>query len=616
MTGNTGGGDDAEGAFYSTPSVGSQPTVTNNGGNTVGTTNIPALSTPLLEMTRQDTGDAIADGDTIDLGLVILNDSPVVTTFELANVGGADLSLQNLSIAGDAEFSLDQSSFQNTVVPGATTTFNITFDPATLGNKTTTVTFDTNAFNITGDTDSTVTQEFSFDFTAEVTDTPPVLELVRLDENGQVVQTLAEGDSVNLSNVVVGSGATSTTFRITNQGQDDLTLNNLLATGDSEFSIAGNLQSPLTAGQSTTFDLVFDPTTAGTFQTQVNVETNDPNIADSVFDFDVTGTATSPTPPEPPVEPPAQSGLQVDSNNIFTLGAIGGANLELQVSGSNVNRFETVQLVEVGGNNQVTSTFDILTTLPSIFNPSGFTNSLQESIFAELQTGDRFSLQLQSVGGQITTFNSQDLQVQNLGNNEFSLGFETGTDGSFDDVVLTLNQTNRSVPLGVGEGQQLNQEIIDLSDVAGTVEATFTLYREARFNNVVGLYRLDDAQGSVNGIQPNQEGYAQAALENRVDGVNLSVANQQVARSQATLSGQSLYGVFLVVNDSVDGFLADNPENSLGASPQAYFAYLGANPDQFDHVQLLGNNLFGFEDLRNGGDRDYNDIILQVDIAA
>ena len=47
----------------------------------------------------------------------------------------------------------------------------------------------------------------------------------------------------------------------------------------------------------------------------------------------------------------------------------------------------------------------------------------------------------------------------------------------------------------------------------------------------------------------------------------------------------------------------------------AYFPYLGANPDAVDHVRLLGDNVFGFEDLLGGGDADFNDVVLQVNFA-
>jgi len=44
----------------------------------------------------------------------------------------------------------------------------------------------------------------------------------------------------------------------------------------------------------------------------------------------------------------------------------------------------------------------------------------------------------------------------------------------------------------------------------------------------------------------------------------------------------------------------------------AYFAFTGANPDGVDHVRLLGDNTIGFEDQLGGGDRDYNDLVVQV----
>jgi hypothetical protein len=31
-----------------------------------------------------------------------------------------------------------------------------------------------------------------------------------------------------------------------------------------------------------------------------------------------------------------------------------------------------------------------------------------------------------------------------------------------------------------------------------------------------------------------------------------------------------------------------------------------------DHIRLLGNNTFGFEDLAGGGDNDFNDVIIQA----
>ncbi|MBE8998416.1 DUF4114 domain-containing protein [Nostoc sp. LEGE 12447] len=49
---------------------------------------------------------------------------------------------------------------------------------------------------------------------------------------------------------------------------------------------------------------------------------------------------------------------------------------------------------------------------------------------------------------------------------------------------------------------------------------------------------------------------------------------------------------------------------------QVYFTFLGANLDKTDHIHLLGNNTFGFEDLPNSDEKDYNDMILQLNLSA
>jgi hypothetical protein len=61
--------------------------------------------------------------------------------------------------------------------------------------------------------------------------------------------------------------------------------------------------------------------------------------------------------------------------------------------------------------------------------------------------------------------------------------------------------------------------------------------------------------------------------------------------------------------------LTRNPTNVGGeTAPHAYFNYVGANTDRVDHVKLLGDNKFGFEDLLGGGDRDYNDAVVQFTV--
>jgi hypothetical protein len=89
------------------------------------------------------------------------------------------------------------------------------------------------------------------------------------------------------------------------------------------------------------------------------------------------------------------------------------------------------------------------------------------------------------------------------------------------------------------------------------------------------------------------------------------VNNGGTAGFNTTLQGGAMYVPFLVANGTLDALLDRNPNNN----PDIYFAFLGANSDGVDHVRILGDNTFGFEDLRGGGDKDFNDVIVKVNLA-
>ncbi|BFM39615.1 DUF4114 domain-containing protein [Synechocystis sp. LKSZ1] len=62
--------------------------------------------------------------------------------------------------------------------------------------------------------------------------------------------------------------------------------------------------------------------------------------------------------------------------------------------------------------------------------------------------------------------------------------------------------------------------------------------------------------------------------------------------------------------------LASHSGNSPDKAVQGFFSFGAANPNQESHVRRLGQNLWGFEDLPGGGDRDYNDAVLEVTFAS
>lgn len=280
--------------------------------------------------------------------------------------------------------------------------------------------------------------------------------------------------------------------------------------------------------------------------------------------------------------------------------------------------------------------FSALSNLPNGVGASGQTRQLslptnQPLMFYLVQnsTTDAVLANGQNAGSVLFSLSSANaggldyFQVSNQGG-VYNLAWEDGLNGNsqtFNDLTLSVEVTNPSSLndwMGVRQGEQ---EVLDLSLQADIVQATFTVNREAAFDNFVGWYKVVDLDGGIDttgdgkaDILPGDAGYAQAAIAGRAN-ADLSVANQGTATIAAQLEGGYFYAPFLVVNASPDEFLAQNANNQSGNGPLAYFSYLGANPDGVDHVRLLGDNTFGFEDLIGGGDNDCNDIVVRADFA-
>ncbi|MEY2914278.1 MAG: hypothetical protein RLZZ184_3587, partial [Cyanobacteriota bacterium] len=151
----------------------------------------------------------------------------------------------------------------------------------------------------------------------------------------------------------------------------------------------------------------------------------------------------------------------------------------------------------------------------------------------------------------------------------------------------------------------------------------------AAFNNLFGLYEVDDATGSVNGIKPGEAGYAKAALSKVMDDFIVRVGGStNGAASNLVVSGDKIYSPFVIANGgnfsgnlqaAINAFFVANPNNSPATAqnyttlPVAYFSFGVANPDGAAHLRSFGNNTFGFEDLPAGvgvSDYDFNDAVF------
>jgi uncharacterized repeat protein (TIGR01451 family) len=345
---------------------------------------------------------------------------------------------------------------------------------------------------------------------------------------------------------------------------------------------------------------------------------------------------------------PVIPALNKIADDVFTIsgGTTGKPKLQITISDSNsesVNDFAVFTVDDSQGwingiaPTETGYTQAALSRAENIFsaianNPQGFDpKSLSRSL--ELSSGDNLRFLLvkndtldkvrkgNTSNPNILFSNTFNQKITDLGTGNFSLAWKDGSGSSdFKDFVVNIQATDTPLPLGANLQDQPQGEVLDLSsiDPNKTVQANFLVNREAAFNNFVGFYKITDAQGTINNpltgiaLKPGDTGYAEAAIKNRIAGIDLQAANQSTATINGVFQGGSIFAPFIVVNGSPDQLLDANKSND----PAVYFAYLGANSDGIDHIRLLGNNTFGFEDLAGGGDLDYNDIIIKANLSA
>ena len=149
--------------------------------------------------------------------------------------------------------------------------------------------------------------------------------------------------------------------------------------------------------------------------------------------------------------------------------------------------------------------------------------------------------------------------------------------------------------------EQGSAAVLDFSAFSGleTVTGSLVLTRVASYDSVTGFDRTLDRAGSVRDalgaiLRPGDDGYKEAAKFNLVSGLsNLRVDNMQTSTNDSIRITES---TFLAPMATVNG--------------EDFFAYAAASSDQLNHFKVLGTNLFGLEDLKYLGDRDFDDLVI------
>jgi hypothetical protein len=161
---------------------------------------------------------------------------------------------------------------------------------------------------------------------------------------------------------------------------------------------------------------------------------------------------------------------------------------------------------------------------------------------------------------------------------------------------------------GLGElisSQMGEAPIFDFSSLSGkTITGDVLIAREASYDSTIGFYKLERNDGAVRDsltnklVLPGEVGYAAAALRS----ANLFSGFGTLA----TGNGVNKTATLEAFKDA--GLLA--PFARVANTGETYFSFAAANSDGLSHFRVLGSGVLGLEDIKGGGDRDFDDLIV------
>jgi hypothetical protein len=269
-----------------------------------------------------------------------------------------------------------------------------------------------------------------------------------------------------------------------------------------------------------------------------------------------------------------------------------------------------------GFTDQTAST--LLSTTLSQFNAPtfSFTGQDWQDFVSRIKTGSS------SLGKAIETRASAEIERVASGS------FATLT-GKINNALTNNAPTNNtpttfptSLANAIGTKSQGLKEgrTIDLTNYANQVlKADITTKGDAAYTNNIGFYAVKDVLTGLidlgNGVtlKPGDADYAKAAVTSAIANSFQLAKNDR--QSNLDVLGGQIYAPIVIAQGSLADFISKNPTNGgEGNAVHAYFNYLGANPDKFEHFRLTGPNTFAVEDQYGGGDRDFNDLIVNLNV--
>jgi len=265
------------------------------------TFNIQGTGSATPEMDITGNAVSIADGSTSpsltndsEFGDTDIDGESSIHTFTVSNSGSGDLSLSGsprVTVFGShaSDFTVSQQPASATVAAqGGTQTFEITFDPPTTGLRQATI-------SITNDDANESPYTFDIQGTGIIT---PEINILGNDISIiSGASTLSSADSTDFGEVAVSDSIHIITYTIKNTGPAALNLTGswplvtISGTHGGDYSVFSSPSSTIPTGDSTTFQIGFDPILSGLRSATLTILNNDPD--EGSYSIGIQGTGGS-----------------------------------------------------------------------------------------------------------------------------------------------------------------------------------------------------------------------------------------------------------------------------------------------------------------------------------
>lgn len=262
--------------------------------------NFSLVSAPEINVTGNsitiNDGDIVPDlADFTDFGNQSICNGITLVTFTIENSGLTDLSVGSVVISGVDAVDFSVISLPSTTVSaGGFTTFQVAFDPSSIGLKNATITINND------DSDEAV-----YDFAIQGTGTDPEINVQGNGNNINDGSTTPSGSNhTGFGPVLECVGTNTRTYTISNSGTGNLVIgaDGITLTGVHAFDYTiGGISLPVNipSGGNTTFTVTCDPSASGNRLATVNITSND--CSETTYDFAIQtngqADATAPVAP-------------------------------------------------------------------------------------------------------------------------------------------------------------------------------------------------------------------------------------------------------------------------------------------------------------------------------